>query len=173
MQIGLFPNAAVDAAVEQRRLDEFAGLLTTGKTVFQVVPNIQVQRWEKVVWNAAWNSLTTLTLLDTHAWLSSSPDATPMTRRLMAEVIDVARACGVPIEHELIDRLLAKILAMPPIGSSMMVDFQNGRPIEVEIILGYPVRKSRELGVPAPTVETLYIVLTAVNKRLMTARERL
>ncbi len=168
--MGLFPNAANDEALEKQRLDDFASLLTAGKTVFQVVPNIQVQRWEKVVWNAAWNSMTTLTLLDTHSWLYSSPDATPMTRRLMTEVIDVARRCDVPLEYDLIDRLVNKILAMPPIGSSMMVDFQNGRPMEVEIILGYPVRKGRELGVPTPTVETIYTILTAINKRLIEAK---
>ena len=176
MQIGLFENAHVDAKLEQQRLDEFAGLLTTGKTIFQVVPNIQVQRWEKVVWNAAWNSLTTLTQLDTHSWLSSSSDAAPMTRRLMTEVIDVARKSGVSIEYSLIDDLINKILGMPPIGRSMMADFQNERPMEVDIILGYPVKKGRELGVPIPTLETIYTILTAINKKLIEAaanRQRL
>lgn len=165
--MGLFPNEDSDQAIESQRLDEFAGLLTTGKTVFQVVPNIQVQRWEKVVWNAAWNSLTTLTLMDTHSWLNSSPSAMPMTRKVMTEVIDVAKALNVPIEYELIDRLINKILAMPPIGSSMRADYEGGKPMEVEIILGYPVRKGRELGISISTIETIYIILTAVNKRLM------
>lgn len=172
MQMGLFENAGADSAREQQRLDHFASLLTAGKTIFQVVPNIQVQRWEKVVWNAAWNSFTTLTLLDTHAWLSSSSDATPLTHRLMKEVIDVARKAGVPIEYSLIDHLVSKILAMPPIGSSMMVDFQNGRPLEVDIILGYPVSKGRELGVPIPTLETIYTVLMAINKKLLAAADQ-
>ncbi|KFA46821.1 hypothetical protein S40293_05577 [Stachybotrys chartarum IBT 40293] len=167
MQMGLFPNPNADSATESQRLSTFAGLLTSGQTVFQVVPNIQVQRWEKVVWNAAWNSLTTLTLLDTHSWLSSSAGATPMTRRLMREVIDVARALDVPLEYELVDRLIAKILDMPPIGSSMRNDFEAGKPMEVDVILGYPVRKGRELGVDIATVETIYTVLTAINQRLM------
>lgn len=170
MQIGLFTNDKGDAALDKRRLDEFASLLTTGKTVFQVVPDIQVLRWEKVVWNAAWNTLTTLTLCDTHFWLSSSEDATPMTRKLMGEVIAVARTLGVAVSDDLIDQLINKILAMPPIGSSMRTDYENSRPMEVEIILGYPVRKGRELGIPVPTIETIYILLTAVNKRLMTAK---
>ncbi|KAF7558173.1 hypothetical protein G7Z17_g75 [Cylindrodendrum hubeiense] len=138
MQIGLYPNKARDSAAETARLTHFASLLATGKTVFQIVPNIQVQRWEKVVWNAAWNPLTTLTLMDSHSWLNSSEGATPMTKKVMKEVIDVARALGVPIEYELIDRLFERILRMPPIGSSMRTDYENGKPIEVDIILGYP-----------------------------------
>lgn len=166
MQIGLYPNEAREPSGEEERLERFASLLRAGKTVFQIVPNIEVQRWEKVVWNAAWNSLTTLTLMDTHAWLSSSEDAPRMTRKLMREIIGVARALGLPVEYELVDRLMEKILGMPPIGSSMRTDYENGRPIEVDAILGYPVRKGRELGLDVGTAETIYIILTAINKRL-------
>lgn len=169
MQMGLFPNPAVDESLEKQRLDTFAALLKHGNTVFQVVPNIQVQRWEKVVWNAAWNSLTTLTMLDTHGWLSSSASATPLTRKLMTEVIDVAQACGVPIEYSLIDRLLEKILAMPPIGSSMQMDAKNGKPMEVDVILGYPVAKGKELDLAIPTIETIYVILTGMNRRFLQA----
>ncbi|KAI9164079.1 LOW QUALITY PROTEIN: Oxidoreductase AFT12-1 [Paramyrothecium foliicola] len=167
MQMGSFPNKVNDPALEAKRLQDFADLLTVGETIFQVVPNIQVQRWEKVVWNAAWNPLTTLTLMTTHDWLNSSADATPMTRQLMKEVIDVARKCDVPIEYSLVDTLMDKILAMPPIGSSMQADYKNGKPMEVDIILGYPARKAKELNVPAPTLQTLYTVTTAVNLRVM------
>ncbi|KAH8172179.1 ketopantoate reductase panE/ApbA domain-containing protein [Sarocladium implicatum] len=166
MQIGLFPNKGASTETETARLEQFASLLKGGQTKFQIVPNIQVQRWEKVVWNAAWNPLTTLTLLDTHAWLSSSDNATAMTKRVMQEVINVARALDVPLAEDLIDRLFTRILGMPPIGSSMRTDFEGGKVMEVDIILGYPVRKGRELGVDVTTIETLYTILTAVNKRL-------
>ena len=169
MQLGLYPNEHGDLTVETARLNQFVSLLATGHTVFQVVPNIQIQRWEKVVWNAAWNSLTTLTLMDTHSWLSSSEDAIPMTKRLMKEVVDVARALEVPLDHQLIDRLFDKILGMPPIGSSMRTDYENGKPLEVDVILGYPVQKGRELGLAVPTLETLYILMTAINRRFSSA----
>ncbi|KAM0242133.1 hypothetical protein ACHAP5_007370 [Fusarium lateritium] len=170
MQVGLYPNRTGDDTRDTQRLSQFESLLSIGKTIFQIVPNIQVQRWEKVVWNAAWNSLTALTLMDTHSWLSSSDLSTPMTRKLMKEVIDVANVLGVPLEDELIDRLIDKILRMPPIGSSMRTDYENGKPMEVEVILGYPVKKGRELNVDVATIETLYTVLLAINKRLISAQ---
>lgn len=171
MQIGLFPNKNIDPEKEKERLTEFTSLLSEGQTVHQVVDNIQIQRWEKVVWNAAWNSITTLTMLDTQSWLKSSADAMPLTRKVMAEVIDVANKCGVPIEYELIDRLINKILAMPGIGSSMQTDCKNGKPLELDVILGTPVRKGREMGVSIPTVETIYALLLGVNRRLEMARQ--
>ncbi|KAI1419282.1 2-dehydropantoate 2-reductase [Xylaria sp. FL1777] len=167
MQIGLFPNRSVEERLERERLERFASLLARGNTVFQVVPNIQVQRWEKVVWNAAWNSLTTLTMLDTHDWLGSSPGATPLTRKLMHEVIDVAQKCNVPLEHSLADRLIDKVLGMHSISSSMQVDAKNERPMEVEMILGYPAKKAKELGINIPTLEIIYVILTGMNQRFI------
>ncbi|KAJ5943720.1 hypothetical protein N7516_003888 [Penicillium verrucosum] len=170
MQIGLFSNPKVETQVEQRRLQTFADLLRNGKTRFQVLEDMQIQRWEKVVWNVAWNSLTTLTMVDTQSWLKSSEDAMPFTRQLMQEVINIARACGVPLKDGLIDQLMDKINAMPGIGSSMHTDCKSGRPMEIDVILGFPVRKSRELGIQAPYLETLYVLLRAVDGRLRLAQ---
>ena len=135
MQIGLFPNEDGRLVIDSERLAQFASLLKGGGTAFKIVPNIQAFRWEKVVWNAAWNSLTTLTLMDTHTWLSSSHDAIHITRRLMTEVIDVARGMGVMIEYNLIEEFLVKIQSLPPMGTSMRTDLEHGKPIEVEMIL--------------------------------------
>ncbi|KFZ25334.1 hypothetical protein V502_00190 [Pseudogymnoascus sp. VKM F-4520 (FW-2644)] len=144
-QIGLFPNEKLDKAVEQGRLDAFTAFLNTGGTPYDVVENMQIKRWEKVVWNAAWNSITTLTLLDTQSWLKSEGGMS-LTRQLMTEVIDVAGKCGVPLSYNLIDELINKILKMPEIYSSMHADRVAGRQMEVDIILGTPVKKAMEFG---------------------------
>lgn len=121
MQIGLFPNS--DPTNDDERLSLFASLLQGGGTVFQISPNVQKERWEKVVWNAAWNPLTTLTAVPVQTWLDSSDESLNITKQLMREVIDVGRKCGVPLEYELADQLIEKVLAMPsPIFSSMYVD---------------------------------------------------
>ncbi|KAJ5659910.1 hypothetical protein N7507_006361 [Penicillium longicatenatum] len=169
MQIGLFPNHQVDDTVEKQRLKAFADLLEHGKTRFKVLDDMQVQRWEKVVWNVAWNSITALTMVDTQTWLHSSKDAEPFTRRLMQEVINIARGCGVDLADDLIQKLMDKINAMPGIGSSMQTDCKNGRPMEIDVILGFPVRKSKELGIPAPYLESLYLLLCAVDGRIRAA----
>ncbi|KAI1814435.1 2-dehydropantoate 2-reductase [Poronia punctata] len=159
-------------ARESLSLDRFANLLRRGGTPVEVFvdKDVQVARWEKVVWNAAWNSLTTLTDLDTHSWLDSSVDAEPLTRKLMGEVISVAQASGVggiDGDGDLVDRLMEKIKGMESIGSSMQVDRRNGRPMEVEVILGHVVRKGRELGVGIGVLETVYVLLGGINRRFL------
>ncbi|KAF9891613.1 hypothetical protein FE257_003624 [Aspergillus nanangensis] len=165
-ELGLFPNAALAADEEQRRLRTFASLLHQGETNVSVVDDIQRPKWEKVVWNCAWNAVTALTLVDTHAWLSSSPDAEPWTRRLMREVIAAGQACGVSLQDELVEQLMDRIHSLPPIQTSMQMDHVHGRQMEIEVILGYPLRVAREHGVQTPLLETIYLLLRAVNGRL-------
>ncbi|KAK6003261.1 hypothetical protein QM012_001106 [Aureobasidium pullulans] len=166
MQMGLLPNSNIAKELEQSRLDTLATLLKAGGTVFQVENDIQIKRWEKVTWNAAWNSITTLTDVNTQDWLKSSPQAMATTKRLMHEVIDVANRCNVPIEHKLADDLVSKILAMPGIFSSMHTDMKEGRPLEVDVILGYPIKKATDFGMDVPVLSTIYALTTAVNGRL-------
>ena len=169
MQIGLFANPRVNGEVEQQRLATVAAVLRQGQTRFQILDDMQRQRWEKVIWNIAWNSLTTLTMVDTQTWLHSSEDAEPFTRKLMREAIDIGRACGVPLEYSLIDQLMDKVNSIPGIGSSMQTDCKMGQPMEIDVILGFPVRKSRQLEVPAPLLETLYVILRAIDGRIRAA----
>lgn len=92
-----------------------------------------------------------------------------MTRRLMREVIEVAQKSGVPLEDDLVDRLIERILGMQGIGSSMQKDCIEGRPLELDVILGVPVKKAREFGISTPTLETIFILLLGINKRLENA----
>lgn len=85
----------------------------------------------------------------------------------MNEVIEVGRACGVKtLEFSLTDRLIGKILAMSPIGSSMRADTLAGRPLEVDVILGYPYKKSKELGMNTPVLDVIYAVVMGIDYRL-------
>ena len=88
----------------------------------------------------------------------------------MHEVIDVAQHAGVPLKFELIDELMARIMAHGPIGSSMQRDCKSNYPMEIEVILGTPVRKGRQLGVSIPTLEIIYTLLLGINSRIVASR---
>lgn len=170
MQIGLYPNAKLNSHIEHQRLKTFADLLTNGGTKFSIDENIQIKRWEKVVWNAAWNPLTTLTGLQVQTWLSTSDEAMAFTRQLMEDVIAVGRKCGVPLKDGLAEELIQKVLGMPLIYSSMYVDSKEGRPLETDVIIGFPMKKANELGMKVPSLRAIFALTTAVNYRLTEAR---
>ena len=152
-KMGLYPNPSLDSNLEQQRLDNFATLFKNGGTNYELVKNVQIDKWEKCVWNAAWNPLTALTQVDTTTWLHSSPEAMSLTKQLMREMITVAQKCDVPLQLSLADELIDKVLnVVGAVYSSMYVDMREGRAMEIEVILGTAVKKAREFGIEVPVL---------------------
>ena len=52
---------------------------------------------------------------------------------------------------------------MPAYKTSMALDYENERAMEIEAILGNVVRAARRLGVPAPTLEAVYALAKMVE----------
>lgn len=48
----------------------------------------------------------------------------------------------------------------------MYVDAKEGRHLELDVILGYPMKKANEFGMDVPTLSTLYALLKAIDGRL-------
>ena len=76
------------------------------------------------------------------------------------EIEMVARAEGVPVARDVVDRIVPYIDAIPgSMRSSLLIDLQQGKRIEVEALHGSVVRRGARLGVPTPIMSTLYAVL--------------
>lgn len=76
----------------------------------------------------------------------------------MYEVVSIAQALEIKgITRELADEHLARH-AKRTIGKapSMLVDVQEGRPFEVEAIVGNAVRRAEKVGVKVPLLEAIY-----------------
>lgn len=159
---------AYDSVEKASDVDKFSQILQKGGTEVEVSEDMQVKRWEKVIWNIAWNSLTSLTMLNTEQFLvHSSEYAIPLSRNLMNEAVSVAKACKVNIDNSVVDALMDKTLnTAGGMESSMMNDLRNNRPMEVEVILGYPMRKAKEHNVSTPILDTLYVLMAAQNYRV-------
>jgi len=76
------------------------------------------------------------------------------------EIERLARAEGVPVAPDVIDRISAYIDGIPgSMRSSLLIDLSQGKRIEVEALHGSVVRRARKAGVPAPIMSTLYALL--------------
>jgi 2-dehydropantoate 2-reductase len=101
-------------------------------------------------------------VLDTAAMLRTSENQ-QFIRGIMEEIAKVAAAAGHPIQAQLIDKLIQVTLAMPPYKTSMAIDYEHGRAMEIEAILGNVVRTARRLGEPAPTLEAIYAIAKMIE----------
>ena len=76
------------------------------------------------------------------------------------EIEAVARAEGVPVAADVVERIVPYIDAIPgTMRSSLLIDLQAGKEIEVEALQGTVVRRGAARGVPTPIMATLYSVL--------------
>jgi 2-dehydropantoate 2-reductase len=119
----------------------------------------RVPIWEKFVFLASLAAFTGAARLPIGpVW------ADPFTRaQFMAgcrEIEAVARAEGVPVAADVVERIVPYIDAIPgSMRSSLLIDLQQGKRIEVEALQGTVVRRGAALGVPTPVISTLYSVL--------------
>jgi len=76
------------------------------------------------------------------------------------EVERVARAEGVPVAADIIDRITPYVEGIPgSMRSSLLIDLSQGKRIEVEALQGAVVRRAARHAIPVPIMSTLYAVL--------------
>jgi 2-dehydropantoate 2-reductase len=135
--LGRFPQGTTPAA------ERLAALFEAGKVGCKLTGDIVGARWQKAVWNAVFNPISIIGgVLDTSMMLKTA-DNEAFVRQAMLEVCAVAAADGHPQSPRLVDQMIASTRAMPAYKTSMALDYENGRPMEIEAILGNTVRAAR------------------------------
>ncbi|KAF8303388.1 6-phosphogluconate dehydrogenase C-terminal domain-like protein [Clavulina sp. PMI_390] len=175
---------------EKERIDTFMEMCRIGGCETETEYNhvyMQAQRWTKIAWNASWNSVTTLADLDSAAYLAASSSSEALARRIMREVVLVARGLGVEIDplepgvlnpeeakrvakalgctERLDDMLVNRLKNFQNINTSTRTDVLEGRALEYEVIWGNPLKHAKRLGIEVPVFETVAILLEAIDAR--------
>jgi len=139
-----------------------AEMFRKSKVECEVLESLKKGRWAKLVWNVPFSGLGGALGLATDELLCSG-DGRELVAAIMKEVIAGARGCGVELPEGVIDQRMKETSSMGSYKSSMQLDRQHGRPMEVEAILGEPVRAAAMAGVAMPLVAELYRLARIVN----------
>ena len=140
--------------------------------VCRVAENLALERWRKLVWNIPFNGLTiTAGGIDTAAILADEK-LHELALALMQEVIAAASQCGFALPAAAALEQIKRTETMGAYRPSTLIDFQAGRPLEIEAIWGEPLRRAQSAGATVPHWEKLYALLkkSGASKR-ETARE--
>ena len=125
----------------------------------EVVADIRAAQWAKFVGLATNAALTSLLRLPA-GYIYHDPEIIPLARRGFEEVAAVAHALGIALPDDVAARALALHQSFPKtMYASMYHDVAKGKPMELDSLSGYIVRKGRELGVPTPVHEMAYLAL--------------
>ena len=141
------------------RVKGVAAMFEAAKVPTRVVDDLAYGRWEQLIWNIPFNGLSA-TLDQTTDLLLATPEGEELVRSLMREVIAAARAAdNVTLPESLIQAKIDQTRGMGPYKTSSHLDMQAGRPMEVEAIFGYPLRRAQEAGAQTPLLWGLYRLL--------------
>jgi 2-dehydropantoate 2-reductase len=117
--------------------------------------SLGVARWKKLVWNVPYNGLSVVLRAGTDE-LMADPDTRALVRDLMMEVWRGAEACGHGFDESFVEQMLTDTEQMTPYAPSMRLDFDAGRPMEVDAIYAAPLAAAAAAGAELPKVEALW-----------------
>lgn len=144
------------------RASRIAEMFKSSQVPCEVLDDLKLGRWAKLVWNIPFNGLGAALDLTTDR-LIESEEGMRLLIAIMREVIATAEALGVRMPDDMIDRQIRHTRTMGAYRSSMQIDRQERRALEIESILGEPLRQARRAGVSTPKLEMLYQVTKLVD----------
>jgi 2-dehydropantoate 2-reductase len=121
-------------------------------------PDLLQTRWKKLVWNIPFNGLSVVLDARTDEMMAD-PHSRQLAEALMQEVVAAAAASGRTLPDDLVRTMLSHTEQMEPYRTSMKIDYDEHRPLEVEAIFGTPLRVAQQAGAHLPRIETLYQLL--------------
>jgi len=133
--------------------EAIAKTLSAGGLETQVESDIEPRVWTKAIINAAMNPVAAL-VNATVGEVMRSPSST-IVERLLAEGLAVARAEGLDLPSDYIDRAHAILESAGDHTPSMVEDIREGRESEVGQLNRQIIDHARGKGVPTPTHEVI------------------
>ena len=152
----------LDGRGTQRARDIYEALKQSGATV-EVSDEIEKVLWTKLLFIASFSGITSVTRAPAGPVLACD-ESRSLFVRAMREVEAVARAKGIPLDSDVVDKTLVFADGFGATAtSSMMRDVVAGRRLEYDALNGAVVRAGRETGVPTPVHEFLWTCLKVVD----------
>lgn len=143
------------------RVQRIADVMIAADIQAEAVPDARVAMWEKFIYLSPFAAFTGAARLPIGP-LRTDPFVYEQIMAAVTEVESVARAEGIAIRDHtsLMENVASYVTALPAATrSSLLIDLQMGKRIELEALPGSVVRRGRAIGVPTPIMSALYAVL--------------
>lgn len=159
---------------------DFISLLTEGgikDAEAYTHSKLQLLRWHKIAINASMNPSSVLSGSTPNSVMTQDAELYIHLRGVMEEVLTTAEKIygSLPKEFASAEKILESTKRNKS-GSkpSMALDWEAGKTMELEVILGAPIRIAREKGIEMPRLQSMYALLKmAQTNRDKTGRGKL
>jgi 2-dehydropantoate 2-reductase len=162
--IGPFDNPNIDSEVSQAAARTFVELYDACPAVkCNYDSDVQFSRWRKLLYNASFNTVSTVLRMDVSTMRASEHVVDDLIRPLMLEIVAAAAAKGVVLPLEEVEKIITVDLYESFFVPSMCQDALKGNFTEFENIVGEPLKEAEALGVPTPTLRVVYGMLKGLQ----------
>jgi 2-dehydropantoate 2-reductase len=142
------------SGIRTERIRALAAALVAAGVRAPVTTRFRHEIWVKLLGNVAFNPISALTG-GTLEELVRHPDLSRVIRDIMAETEAVAAKLNIELPIS-IEQRMAGAEKVGPHKTSMLQDYEAGRPMELDAIVGAVVELGERLGVPMPATRTVY-----------------
>lgn len=154
--VGELESSALESA------QEIAAALKDSGIFAKHSSTILYNKWKKYIWNVTFNPLSAAMEASTGDILDQ-PNLRALAEKICAEVISVGEKLGYEFSSYFKENIFPNAEQARNHQTSMLQDRLNGKKMEIESLCGYVVRKSRELNMSVPTIETIYHILKYIE----------
>ena len=155
-----------------KRLRAIASDFNRAKIATAITDDLTMSRWLKLVWNVPYNGLSVVLNATTEEMMADQP-VRELIATLMREVVSVANAWGKEnsrgreraLPENVVQQMLDQTETMPPYLTSMKLDFDQNKPLEIAAILGAPLQVAEAMRVEVPAMRMLHQQLLFLNAR--------
>lgn len=152
--LGNFPNGISSKTTTLAELWRKSGIAT------EISEQILRERWKKLVWNAAFNPISVLSGgLNTKQILENT-NCYQLAINVMKEVSMLAMLDNCKLPDDVIENNIESTKKMKPYKTSMLLDFESKRKMEIEAILGNAISFAKNKNIATPYLSTLYALLS-------------
>jgi 2-dehydropantoate 2-reductase len=164
--VGVYPNEseAVQGVATESIPKIVAELREAGVEV-QQSEDIRRELWRKLVINNGVNPLSAVVGLDTRT-ITRDQHLAPIVKGLMQEAASAARHDHVRLTDNDVAEMFQLIYDFDAIKTSMLIDREKGRPLEIDGISGVVMRNNEAQSLESPFTHTVSVLLgfTVPNK---------
>ncbi|WP_456437314.1 ketopantoate reductase family protein [Desulfurobacterium sp.] len=130
----------------------------------RILRDINYTLWKKLMWNVAFNPYSVVTRATVGEMLEH-PETFKVLERLMEECMEVAKAWGVELKKETMEKYLKSSPDLMAYKTSMLLDFERGKPLEIEGITGALIRKAKKKGIDVPCNHCVYATVLLLDEK--------
>ncbi|KAJ6144542.1 ApbA-domain-containing protein [Penicillium chermesinum] len=170
-KIGAYASPQVPVEVAEEAAKKFVQIYNPdGKLDVIYSPDVAKARWRKIAYNASMNPVAAILRMDTRRIRQSQHVAEDLILPIIHEIRAIAEASGVTLEPDLVHAVIHQDPNSCEFKPSMCQDYEKGNLMEVENIIGEPLREAEKLNVSTPTLRTIYGIMKGLQLRVKEAK---